>query len=298
MAASKTKQNPVWTTRRLISWTGDYFARHGFEHPRLAAEMLLADVLETDRLKLYTDPDRPASPLERAAYRERVQRAARGEPVDYLIGHGPFFSLLFEVTPDVMIPRPSTETLVEHVLQHARRTPGFHRPLVADIGTGSGAIAVSIAKHLSEARVLATDVSRAALRVARANARRHGVEQRVEWREGALLAPLQAQRPHYIVANPPYIGDAAWARLPTHIRAYEPSGALYGGPDGMDILRPLIRDAPAYLPEGGQLVLEIGDEQNSAVRRAAEATEALGRIQVLADHEGLPRVLVAERNAK
>src|SRR5690606_2657740 len=141
-------QTDLWTTRRLLSWTTDYFQRKGLDSPRLTAEMLLAHVLGVTRLKLYMDPDRPATELERAAFRELVERAARYEPVDYLVGQTPFFSMMLKVSPAVLVPRPSTETIVEHVLQHARRTPGFHSPLIVDLGTGSGAIAIAIAKHL------------------------------------------------------------------------------------------------------------------------------------------------------
>ncbi|MEO0588722.1 MAG: HemK/PrmC family methyltransferase, partial [Planctomycetota bacterium] len=156
----------VWTTRGLLAWTAEHLKRKEVDQPRLSAEMLLAHVLGVERLGLYTEADRPASELERAAFRELVERAAEHEPVDYLVGRSPFFSLMFEVTRATLIPRPSTETLVEHVLQHARRTPGFNDPVIADVGTGSGAIAVSLAKHLAGVRVIATDVSEDALEVA------------------------------------------------------------------------------------------------------------------------------------
>ena len=137
-----------WTTQRLVQWTTQAFENKGIDSPRICAEMLLAHVLEQPRLKLYMDPHRPASDLERAAFRELVERAMQDEPVDYLVGKAPFFSMLLKVTPAVLIPRPSTETLVEHVLQHQRRTPGFASPRIADVGTGSGAIIIALAKQL------------------------------------------------------------------------------------------------------------------------------------------------------
>ena len=287
-----------WTTRQLLNWTRGYFERQGLEAPRRAAEMLLAHVLETPRLKLYMEPDRPASPEERAAFRALVARAARHEPVDYLVGQSPFFSLLFRVTPDVLIPRPSTEALVEHVLQHARRAPGMQHPRIADVGTGSGCIAVAVAKHLPGSRVIATDTSDRALAVARTNAQAHGVDDRVELRNGDLLEPLRHERLDYLLANPPYIGSDAWAELPAHIRNYEPVEALWGGPDGLAAVSRLIAEGPDLLEPGGQLAVEIADEQKAIARERARVHPLLERAQVLGDHEGLPRVLVADRCAE
>lgn len=284
----------TWTTRRLLTWTTAYFQKRGLDHARLAAEMLLAHVLGVARLKLYMDADRPASDLERTAFRSLVERAATHEPVDYLVGHAPFFSMLLEVNPSVLIPRPSTEALVEHVIQHARQTPGFHAPLVADIGTGCGAVAVAIAKHVSHSRVVATDVSRAALDVARRNAQAYDVADCVDHRHGDMLAPLAPQRVRYLVSNPPYVSDEQWEMLPAHIKHYEPAAALRGGIDGLKWLRPLIAMAHRHLEYPGQLVLEIAATQEKAVLRLAAQAVGLTNAHVLADHEGLPRVLVAE----
>ncbi len=284
----------TWTTRRLLDWTTQYFERRALDSPRLSAEMLLAHVLGVPRLRLYMEADRPASELERAAYRELVERATRHEPVDYLVGQAPFFSMMFRVNPDVLIPRPSTETLVEHVIQHARRTPGFHRPLIADVGTGSGAIAVALARHVPESRVIATDVSEAALELARQNAEAHGVTERVELRHGDLLDPLRGLRVRYLVSNPPYISDAEWAQVQANVKEHEPAGALRGGPDGLDVIRPLIGGARAVLDEPGQLVVEIAASQEAAVRGLVEDDGGFEHVHVLADHEGLPRVLIAD----
>jgi release factor glutamine methyltransferase len=240
------------------------------------------------------DPDRPASELERAAFRDLVERAAGHEPVDYLIGRTPFFTMLLKVTPDVLIPRPSTETIVEHVVQHARRTPGFHAPLVADIGTGSGAIAVAIAKNLPGSRVIATDVSEAALDVARENAHEQGVADRIEFRKGDLLEPLRGERVRYLVSNPPYISDAEWADVPPNVKDYEPESALRGGADGLRYIRPLIEQAADVLDSPGQLLIEIAASQKRAALELAGANEGLSNARVLNDHEALPRVLVAD----
>ncbi|MEM6334257.1 MAG: peptide chain release factor N(5)-glutamine methyltransferase [Planctomycetota bacterium] len=285
----------VWTTRGLLAWTAEHLERKGVDQPRLSAEMLLAHVLGVERLGLYTEADRPASELERAAFRELVERAAEHEPVDYLVGRSPFFSLMFEVTRATLIPRPSTETLVEHVLQHARRTPGFNDPVIADVGTGSGAIAVSLAKHLAGARVIATDVSEEALEVAKRNAEAHGVGDRVEFRRGDLLEALGRDRVDYLVSNPPYIPDDEWGEVDRNVKEYEPESALRGGADGMLFVRPLIEGAAGALNTPGHVAIELAAARAGEAKGLAEAQEGLSNARVLADHEALPRVLVADR---
>ncbi len=288
-------QDP-WTTRRLLAWTHDHFAKKGVDSPRVAAEMLLAHVLGTQRLRLYMDPDRPASDLERAAFRALVERAAAHEPVQYLVGEAPFFSLSFKVNPSVLIPRPSTETIVEHIVQHVRRTPGFTAPLIADVGTGSGAIAIALAKNIPTARVMATDISQEALALAKENAKAQGdnVAQRIDFLHGDLLEPLQGQRLRFLVSNPPYISDDEWAEVASNVKDYEPVTALRGGVDGLKYLRPLIAQAREYLDTPGQLLLEIAASQKAAVLKLAEETPGLKNAHVLVDHEALPRVLVAD----
>lgn len=284
-----------WTTRRLLKWTTDYFTKKTLDSPRLCAEMLLAHVLGVPRLRLYMDADRPASPGELSAYRSLIERAANHEPVDYLVGSSPFFSLTFEVSPAVLVPRPSTETLVEHILQHARRTPGFRRPILADVGTGSGAIAVTLAKHLPEARVIATDINDAALAVARRNAEKHGVSDRIDFRLGSGLDPLGSDRVQVLASNPPYIPDPEWDDVPLNVKHHEPTHALRGGVDGLDLLRPLIEGSGEALTSGGQLVFEHAASHARELRELAQAQPHLENVYDLPDHERLPRVLVAER---
>lgn len=295
-AAGKGSSAPQrWTTRRLLAWTADYFAKRGIDNPRLAAEMLLAHVLGAKRIMLYADADRPASELERAAFRDLVERAAAHEPVDYLVGQSPFFSLGFKVTPAVLIPRPSTETLVDHVIQHSRRTPGFKTPLIADVGVGSGAIAVTLAKNIPGSRVIATDISAEALAIARENAATHGVSDRIDFREGDLLEPLADQRGrlHYLVSNPPYIPDGEWAAVAPNVKGHEPTHALRGGVDGLKFVRPLIQGAAVLLADPGQLVVEIAAVTRDKVMQLARDA-GLRNPHVLADHEALPRILVAD----
>ncbi len=290
----RTRSGNTWSTRQLLDWTSGYFKRKGLDSPRLSAEMLLAHVLGVPRIRLYTNLDRPASPDERSAFRRLVERAAAHEPVQHIVGEAHFFSSTFKVTGDVLIPRPSTETLLEHVVQHVRLTPGFSMaPLIADVGTGSGCIAIGLAKSLPEARIVATDVSDRALAVAAENASSHGVAERIELRQGAGHEPLRGDRFQFVVSNPPYVSDAAWAELPANVARYEPAEALRGGVDGLDVIRPLIAEAPAHLENPGQLVLEISPEQKrSVVELATDA--GLRHPRVLADHEGHDRMLVAD----
>ena len=283
-----------WSTRKLLRWTGEHLERKGVDSPKLSAELLLAHVLNTTRIKLYADLDRPASELERAVYRELIERASRHEPVQYLIGEAHFFSSVFEVNPSVLIPRPSTESLIEHVVQHARQTPGFREPLVADIGTGSGCIAVSIARHVEGANVVASDVSAAALEVACRNAARHGVADRVDFRAGSLYEPF-TEAFTFVCSNPPYIPDNEWEAVASNVKDYEPTGALRGGADGLDVIRPLIAGAAGRLRRPGQLVVEIAASQKRAAIELVKAAKGLTNPRVLADAEGHPRVLVADR---
>ncbi len=286
-----------WTTKRLLQWTTQAFEQKGIDSPRVCAEMLLAHVLEQPRLKLYMDPNRPASELERAAFRALVERALADEPVDYLVGQAPFFSMMLKVSPAVLIPRPSTETLVEHILQHARRTPGFANPRIADVGTGSGAIAVALAKQLaksgSDATVIATDLHEDALAVARDNAETQGVADRIDFRQGDLLEPLRGERLTYLVSNPPYIPDHEWDTVEPNVKDHEPTHALRGGANGLEFLRPLIEQAKDHLADPGQLVLEIAACQKHEVIALATG-HGLRHPAVLVDHEKLPRVLVAD----
>jgi len=285
-------RDKVWTTRQLLQWTTEHFERKDIDSPRVSAEMLLAHVLETTRLKLYMEADRPSTPLERSAFRELVERATNHEPVDYLVGQCPFFSMMFKVTRDVLIPRPSTETAIEHIIQHVRAMPGASSPMIADVGTGSGIIAVSLAKHLKSAHIIATDISEAALEVAKENAETHRVTDRIDFLQGDLLDPLRGQQFHYLVSNPPYISDPEWQDVAPNVKDYEPESALRAGPDGLDYIRPIIEQAPALLLSPGQLVLEIAASQKDITQQLAHEA-GLKYPAVLHDHENLPRILVA-----
>ena len=198
----------TWTVGRLLQWTTDYLKSHGADSPRLDAELLLAEVLHCQRIELYTDFEREPDAAARSAFRELVRRRAEGMPVAYLVGKREFYSLSFHVTPDVLIPRPETELLVLTLLELARRHAAQGRVSICDVGTGSGNIAVTAAKHLPECRVLALDISPAALASPELNAAEHGLAERIWFLESDLLAAVPAERQFdFVVTNPPYVSD-------------------------------------------------------------------------------------------
>jgi release factor glutamine methyltransferase len=252
-----------WTTLRVLNWTQARFTERGVPSPRLDAEVLLGHVLGLSRVGLYTSFDKPLAERELTAYRELIKRRLAGEPVAYLVGQQEFWSLPLAVDEHVLIPRRDTETLVEVALRAARSiTPGPIR--IADLCTGSGAVALALAKELPDAIVTATDVSAGALAVARGNAERLGL--RVTFVEGDLLAALAGAEPFaLVVSNPPYVTSAEMKTLAPEV-AREPRLALDGGKDGLDVIRRLVAGVRPFLLPGGVLALEHGWEQGEAVR--------------------------------
>ena len=282
----------TWTVLKVLQWTQQRFRERGVASARLDAELLLGEILKLDRVALYTHHDQPLARPELAAFRALIQRRLAGEPVAYLVGRKEFFSLSLRVDGRVLIPRPETEGVVEAVLA---QLAGVASPRVADIGTGSGAIAIAVAHERPDARVVAIDRSADALAVARENVAAHGVV--VELLEGDLLAPLAAAgvAPPYdaIASNPPYIRDQDFASLPPEVRR-EPRGALLAGADGLSVLRRLIDGAPPLLADGGALILEIGAGQAEAVTALARAA-GYGEVRVRRDLAGIERVVILRR---
>ncbi|HAU36236.1 MAG TPA: peptide chain release factor N(5)-glutamine methyltransferase [Phycisphaerales bacterium] len=288
-----------WTVLKLLNWTKDYFARREVDSPRLSAEVLLAHTLGCRRIELYTRFDHVPPDAQRDAFRELVRRAAEHEPVAYLTGEKEFYSLAFRVTPDVLVPRGETELLVSEAVAHLRAVcAGGRSATFWDACTGSGCVAVAVAVNVREARALATDLSPAALDVARDNARRNGVADRVRVEQADLLdlpdscadlSPFDA-----ITANPPYVaeGDAVAPSV-----RHEPRQALYAGADGLDCLRRLIAQAPARLGAGGMLAVEFGAGQTDAVRELIVAAGTLGEPRILRDHQGIERAAVTSKKA-
>jgi release factor glutamine methyltransferase len=289
----------TWTVRRLLEWTTGFFTRKQIDPARLSAELLLSHVLNVPRIKLYTDYERSLSEKDLATYRELVRRASEEEPIAYLTGKAHFFNLEIEVTRDVLIPRPDTETLVEHVLQLARHKGGFEAPRVLDLCTGSGCIAAAIAYHLKPAVVIATEISPAAIAVANRNIDRLGLTGRVVVEEGDLFEPLSRivdARPfNLIVSNPPYIPTGQIETLDRSVREYEPIQALDGGLDGLTFHRRILAEAADRLLPGGRLYLEIAFDQGPQVEALALEHAGLDEVRILKDFGNRDRVLTARR---
>ena len=283
-----------WTVGRLLQWTTDYLKEHAADNPRLDAEVLLAAALDCRRIDLYTRfGDAPAAE-PRTAFRELVRRRAGGTPVAYLVGRREFYSLEFRVTPAVLIPRPETELLVVTLLDLARRRRVGEPITIADVGTGSGIIAVCAATHLPDARITATDLSAAALEVARANAAAHGVAGRIEFCESDLLASAPAGRRFaFIVSNPPYVKTTEWETLPAEIKNFEPREALLAGERGTEVIESLVGEAAQRLNAGGHLLLEIGPGVHNAARVILEANDQWEVGPTIKDLARHPRVLQA-----
>jgi release factor glutamine methyltransferase len=282
-----------WTVGRLLSWTAGWLTERGSDSARLDAEVLLAHVRGCQRILLYTAFDEVISDEQRSRFRELVRRRGQGEPVAYLVGSREFFSLPLAVSPAVLVPRPETEGLVVRVLDICRGVSGAR---IVDVGTGSGAIAVALAKHLPQARLAATDISGAALAVARENAARHGLEGRISFHECDLLAdPAVAGPWDVVVANLPYVREDEVDGLPRDVREHEPRAALVGGPRGIEPLERLAALAVTRLAPGGWLVLEAGPTVAADLERALAEIPGLEVGPTLPDLAGLPRVFQARR---
>ena len=261
-------------------------AAAGVPEPRADAEILLAYALDTTRAGVVARARDALAPGVDAAFAALVARRAAREPVQYVVGEREFWSLPFAVDRRVLVPRPETELVVETALRvapHARR--------VLDVGTGSGAIAAALARELPAARVWASDVDPDALAVARANLARHAPA--VALVRGDLLAPFRDAALDLVVSNPPYVGEDELTALMPEVRDHEPRGALVAGRDGLVAIGALVGEAPRVLAPGGRLVVEIGHGQADAVRRLVERTRLYEQVEVVRDHGGIERVLVA-----
>lgn len=252
----------TWTTLGVLDWTTQRFNEAGITGARLEAQLLLAHVLKCTRTQLYMAFDKPLAETELAGYRALIKRRLAGENVSYLLGEQEFWGLPFTVDENVLVPRPDTETVIE--VARATRLDRAAPCRVLDLCTGSGAIAIALAKELPAARIVATDVSAPAAAIARKNAERNGVADRVEVREGDLFAPVAGEQFDLITANPPYIATKVIATLSTEVRR-EPTLALDGGADGLVFYDRICAAAAAHLAAGGALVLEHGYDQADAV---------------------------------
>lgn len=282
----------TWTVLKVLQWTTEYFFQKGLDQPRSDAEVLLAHALNLERIQLYLRHDQPLSESELARYREMIRRRASREPTQYITGKQEFWSLEFEVGPSVLVPRPETEVLVERVLE-AGTADGAR---VLDVGTGSGAIAVALARERPAWTIVATDVSLKALATARKNIERHGVSDRVFLVAGRLLGFMAPERAGFdlIVSNPPYVASKDLPKLPPEVRDHEPLTALEGGgAEGAGTLFAILEQAPRYLKPGGHVFVEFGSDQKDVLVRWMETAGGYEAFEVFEDYAGLPRILHA-----
>ena len=285
----------VWSVKAALDWTTTFLAEKNDQHPRRSAEWLLSAATGLSRVELYAFHDRPLSDAERATLRDSVRRRAAGEPLQYVTGEVAFRHIVIKVRPGVLIPRPETEVLVDTVLPHLRSILA-EKPdaLVADLCTGSGCIALSIASECPGAIVYATDLSPAAVEIASHNAESLGLSESVTALEGDLFAALPDDargKLDVVISNPPYIPSADVPTLPAEVAGFEPHLALDGGPDGLGIYRRLLNDAREWLLPGGLLAVELDERM---VRQAAqEAVEWYEDVRVVSDLAGRDRIVCA-----
>lgn len=315
----------IWTIGRILKWTEQYFRDKGIESPRLDAEVLLAHVLEKQRIYLYVHFDEPLQPAELAAYREMIKQRVLRVPVAQILGEKEFMGLTFKVTADTLVPRPDTEILVQAAVERLKAMKGeaktpedevladgeeassaanrdeaavdvSQEPLrIADIGTGSGAICLSVLHYLADTAADTVDISPEARAVAEENAASLGLADRVTFHTGDLLQPLRGMTFAAILSNPPYIPEADIAGLAPEVRLKEPHTALSGGRDGLDFYRRLAKEAPAMLVPGGFMAFEVGIHQAEPVAALAKANPLIARTEILPDYAGIDRVVVGWR---
>ena len=281
MPPESATQPTLWTIKALLQWTTEFLSKKGVESPRLDAQILLAHVMGCPKIELIARSNDEPTDDERTRFKELIRQRVEGWPVAYLVGHRDFFLLSFEVSPAVLVPRPDTETLVELALRTVKGNP-----TILDLGTGSGCIAVSLAHQCKGATVTAIDVSPDAIDIAKRNAVRHGVGNRITFLTGDLFAPLSGSPFDLIVSNPPYISHAELADLPADVREHEPRVALDGGPDGLAFYRRIANEASAFLKSGGSVMVEIGWTQEPAVRALFEGRPELTHVASAKDGGG------------
>ena len=278
-----------------MNWVTAYLTDKGVDSPRLGAELLLCHAVGLKRIELYTQFDRAVRQQQLDQLHDLVKRAGLHEPVAYLTGRTEFYSIELDINSDCLIPRPETELLVQRAIEFLRTREGVQ--FVCDLCTGSGCIAVAVAKNFSDARVIATDISAGALDVAAGNVAKHQLGERVELLQGDLFEPLVRQLDvdafDLITCNPPYVSSAEYETLAKNVRDYEPKSALLAGAEGLDIYRRLIEKVDQFLKPGAALMLEIGYAQGAAVRALLERTDAFAEIKIQKDPHDNDRVITS-----
>jgi release factor glutamine methyltransferase len=271
------------------------FESNQIDSPRLISEMLLTHVFGGERIDLYANVDRIATEVELENLRSFVKRTLDHEPVQYIVGNTWFYGLQFDVNSSTLIPRTCTETIVEQAMHYADLSNTTTR--IADIGTGSGCIAITIATQRENIQIVATDVAKEALALAQQNATKHGVQNQITFIQGDGNAPISTLEPFDIIcSNPPYIPDSEIGSLDPNVRQWEPKLALSGGVDGLSVLGPLLKQCPDSLANGGVLLLEIASSSKDAVLELAQANPALKEAKILRDRYGDDRFIRAVKS--
>lgn len=295
---TQTRSTSSWTIKRLLEWTTEHFTHAGVEQARLCAELLLAEVLNCQRIDLYVRFDHCPNQEQLTLYRAYVKRCAAHEPAAYILGKVHFFSLVYEVTPAVLIPRPETEVLAVQAIDYCRHETNRPRVDVLDLCTGCGCIAIAVAHEVVETEVVGLDRSAAALEIARKNVARYDLTRRITLLESDLFENInRASKGIFdlIIANPPYISDAEFEKLPANVREYEPKEALLAGPDGLEVHRRIIEQAQPYLADNGAIMMETAYNQAEQVIALCQASGYLKNITTVRDNLGHKRVVRATR---
>ncbi len=282
-----------WTVGKVLNWTSEYFKSKRLDSPTLSAQVLLAKVLSCSRIDLYLRFNEELSQAHRELLKEYIRRAVAGEPIAYIVGYKEFFSIPIKVNCSVLIPRPETELLVQLVIEDVKaHFTDNNTVAILDVGTGSGCIAIAIAKNLSNTEIIATDISSDALKIAEENIKMYNLTERIKLIRGNLFENLPSVTFDFIVSNPPYVTEEDYRNLPKSIREYEPTEALLAGKDGLDIIRQLIVGAKDYLKPEGKLIFEMGYNQADIVGELLKQT-GYGKIDFKYDFNNLIRVVVA-----
>jgi len=289
----------TWAIKNLLKVTADYLKEKQIENPRLTAEVLLAYQLNIDRVSLYINFDQPLNESELSGYRSLIKRRLEREPLQYITGVQEFWSLDFIVNPQVLIPRPESELLIEMAINQLKPPNAFenHPPKILDLGTGCGALAISLAKEVQEAKIWATDISSGALKLANLNAKKHGVADRIKFKHGDLWNPLINQEITFdiIISNPPYIACEEYNDLPPEIRDYEPRSALDGKGDGMYYIEKILKGGLHFLNTGGLILLEMAPDQTNEALSLIGQIKGYGESSRIKDYSHRYRVVMAQR---
>ncbi|MCF6148390.1 MAG: peptide chain release factor N(5)-glutamine methyltransferase [Candidatus Kuenenia sp.] len=287
------------TVGNIIHWAAKKLQHCGIDSPRLDAEVILSHLLGCDRIRLHTYPDKPLQHIIASRYKKAIQRRAQRVPLQYITNHAEFMSLDFYVDERVLIPRPETELLVEAVIKKAKCFIHEDEIVIIDIGVGSGNIAISLAKNIEIARIFAIDISPDALVIAKMNARKHQVLDKITFLHGDVYEPLKScnskTKAHFIVSNPPYIASAELSLLQKEVRDYEPLTALISGHSGLEIFERILAEANSWLRPAGFLLFEVAEKQARQVIKMIKNTNIFTSIQRIKDYQNISRVLIAQR---